>query len=74
MGRGDGVGLDIEDLLNIFKGHIVDRYQVSLLNPHLPHFRMNFQFFNAWTFSLLGSQFSPPGPLMPDSPGYPGDP
>ncbi|XP_056915528.1 interferon-induced protein 44-like [Takifugu flavidus] len=36
-----GAGVDIEDLFNIFRGHIVDRYQ-----------------------------FSPSGPLMPDSPGY----
>lgn len=26
-------GVDIEDLFNIFRGHIVDRYQVSLFKP-----------------------------------------
>lgn len=34
-----GAGVDIEDLFNIFRGHIADRYQVSLFKPpHLPHF------------------------------------
>lgn len=26
-------GLDIEDLVNIFEGHVEDRYQVSYFNP-----------------------------------------
>lgn len=32
-------GLDIEDLVNIFGGHMEDRYQVSYLNPtnHIFH-------------------------------------
>lgn len=64
-------GVDIEDLHNIFKGHIVDRYQVPFLNPPPTTFFMSIMgFFHTWTFSLLASKFSPSGPLMPDSPGY----
>lgn len=61
-------GLDVEDLVNIFGGHIEDRYQVSCLNPPTTFFmsitgvRM--------TFSVLASQFSPSCPIMPNSPGY----
>lgn len=63
-------GLDIDDIVNICKGHVKDRYQVSQISTsppsiclHLPHWVINDNV-------LFVFQFSPSAPLQETSPGY----
>ncbi len=74
-------GLDIEDLVNIYKGHIKDRYQVSYLANYLHIHVIDLVLrlcacFIEWLITNESAsasfvlQFSPSTPLAADAPGY----
>lgn len=65
-------GLDMEDLVNISKGHIMDRYQVFYIP--MPSESLGIYIWriiiNESISALFIPQFSPSMPLMENAPGF----